>query len=116
MHGELLKTFKPALLGRVTLVPYYPLGDATMRSIVELQLNRIAGRLMENHRAVFHYDPELVAGMPPAARRWRAARNIDHILTGTLLPEMSANSRADGRGATHRWRPRVAGAGRGVSI
>jgi type VI secretion system protein VasG len=90
MHVELLKTFKPAFLGRVTLVPYYPLGDATMRSIVELQLNRIALRLMENHRAVFHYDPELVGGIAARCREVESgARNIDHILTGTLLPEMS---------------------------
>ena len=91
MHAELLKTFKPAFLGRVTLVPYYPLGDATMRSIIELQLARIGQRLMDNHRATFDYDPELVAGIAARCKEVESgARNIDHILTRTLLPEMSA--------------------------
>ncbi len=59
LHPELLKTFKPAFLGRVILVPYYPLGDEAMKSIVELQLGRIRRRVEENHRAEFQYDPEL---------------------------------------------------------
>lgn len=91
LHPELLKTFKPAFLGRVTLVPYFPLGDEAMRSIVELQLGRIRRRIEENHRAVFHYDPELVAGIAARCKEVESgARNIDHILTRTLLPELSA--------------------------
>jgi type VI secretion system protein VasG len=91
LHPELLKTFKPAFLGRVVLVPYFPLADDTMKRIVELQLGRIRRRVEENHRARFTYDPELIAGI---ARRCTevasGARNVDHILTRTLLPEMSA--------------------------
>src|SRR4029077_5579687 len=41
LRPELLKIFKPAFLGRVTLVPYFPLSDEIIRSIVELQLGRI---------------------------------------------------------------------------
>jgi len=91
LHPELLKTFKPAFLGRVTLVPYLPLSDASMRKIVELQLGRIRRRVAENHRAEFTYEAELVAGI--AARCTEVdtgARNVDHILTRTMLPEMSA--------------------------
>jgi type VI secretion system protein VasG len=91
LHPELLKTFKPAFLGRVTLVPYFPLGDDVMRSIVELQLGRIARRVQENHRAAFTYDPALVAGIAGRCTEVASgARNVDHILTRTLLPEMSA--------------------------
>ncbi len=91
LHPELLKTFKPAFLGRVALVPYFPLSDDVMRKIVQLQLGRIGRRVAENHRARFTYDPNLVAEI---ARRCTevesGARNIDHILTRTLLPELSA--------------------------
>jgi type VI secretion system protein VasG len=91
MHPELLKTFKPAFLGRVTMVPYFPLSDDAMRRIVVLQLDRIARRVAENHRAKFRYDPELVAGIAARCTEVESgARNVDHILTRTLLPEMSA--------------------------
>jgi len=91
LHPELLKTFKPAFLGRMTVVPYYTLPDEVIRQIVELQLGRIARRIRENHRASFEYAPELVQTI--AARCTEAdagARNVDHILTGSLLPELSA--------------------------
>jgi type VI secretion system protein VasG len=92
LHPELLKTFKPAFLGRVTLVPYYPLSDASMRKIVELQLGRIRRRILENHRAEFAYDQDLVAGIASRCTEVESgARNVDHILTRTLLPELSAN-------------------------
>jgi type VI secretion system protein VasG len=91
LHPELLKTFKPAFLGRVTLVPYYPLGDETMRKIVELQLGRIARRVKENHKAEFRFGAELVAGIASRCTEVSSgARNVDHILTRTLLPELSA--------------------------
>jgi len=91
LHPELLKTFKPAFLGRVAMVPYFPLTDDVMRSIVELQLGRIRRRVQENHRAAFNYDPELVAGIASRCTEVESgARNVDHILTRTLLPEMSA--------------------------
>jgi type VI secretion system protein VasG len=91
LHQELLKTFKPAFLGRVTLVPYYPLADDVMRRIVVLQLGRIARRVMENHRAKFVYDAELVAAIAGRCTEVESgARNVDHILTRTLLPEMAA--------------------------
>jgi type VI secretion system protein VasG len=90
LHPELLKTFKPAFLGRVTLVPYFPLTDEVLRSIVELQLGRIGRRVRENHRAAFHYDPALVAGIASRCTEVASgARNVDHILTRTLLPEIS---------------------------
>jgi len=91
LHSELLKTFKPAFLGRVTLVPYFPLADEVLRRIVVLQLDRIGRRLAENHRAKFHYDPALVAGIASRCTEVASgARNVDHILTRTLLPELSA--------------------------
>jgi type VI secretion system protein VasG len=91
LHPELMKSFKPAFLGRIVIVPYFPLGDATMGRIVELQLDRIRRRVEENHRAKFTYDPGLVSGIAKRCTEVdTGARNVDHILTRTLLPEMSA--------------------------
>jgi type VI secretion system protein VasG len=90
LRPDLLKIFKPAFLGRAIVVPYYPITDDIMKKIIELQLGRIRSRLMENHRAQFTYDPALVEEV---ARRCTevesGARNVDHILTRTLLPEIS---------------------------
>ena len=90
LRPDLLKVFKPAFLGRAIVVPYYPIADDIMHKIIELQLGRIRARLMENHRAQFTYDPALVDEI---ARRCTevesGARNVDHILTRTLLPEIS---------------------------
>ena len=90
LRPDLLKVFKPAFLGRAIIVPYYPIADDIMKKIIELQLGRIQRRLFENHRAQFSYDPALI---DEVARRCTevesGARNVDHILTRTLLPEIS---------------------------
>ena len=91
LHPELLDTFKPAFLGRVTLVPYFPLTDDVMRKIVELQLGRIRDRIGANHKAAFTYDEELLASIASRCTEVESgARNVDHILTRTMLPELSA--------------------------
>ncbi|MBV9967178.1 MAG: type VI secretion system ATPase TssH, partial [Alphaproteobacteria bacterium] len=88
---ELLKFFKPAFLGRVTLVPYLPLSDAVIRQIVELQLGRIRQRVHESYRAAFEYDPALVEAIAARCTETASgARNIEKILSRTLLPELSA--------------------------
>jgi type VI secretion system protein VasG len=90
LRPALLRAFKPAFLGRAIVVPYYPIGDEAMRRIIELQLGRIRTRLQDNNRVRFTYDDVLVAEI---ARRCTevesGARNVDHILTRTLLPEIS---------------------------
>jgi type VI secretion system protein VasG len=91
LRPDLLKTFKPAFLGRVTVVPYFPLSDDVMRSIVHLQLGRIGRRIKEHYRAAFDYAPEVVEGVVGRCRDVDSgARNVDHILTRSMLPELSA--------------------------
>jgi type VI secretion system protein VasG len=90
LRRDLLKSFKPALLGRMTVVPYFPLGDEVLRNIIRLQLKRIAERVRHNHRAAFSYDEALVETIVGRCKEVESgARNVDHILTGTLLPELS---------------------------
>jgi type VI secretion system protein VasG len=90
LRPELLKVFKPAFLGRLIAVPYYPIGDATMRQIVRLQLDRIGERVRTNHRADFAYSDDLVDVIAGRCKEVDSgARNVDHILTRSLLPEIS---------------------------
>jgi len=90
LKQELLKYFKPAFLGRMVLVPYQPLGDNQIKDIVRLKLNKLGERFIENHRAVFSYDENIIDAIT-----WRCtevdsgARNIDHILTQSILPTLS---------------------------
>jgi type VI secretion system protein VasG len=102
LRPDLLKAFKPALLGRLTVVPYYPLSDEMLRTIIQLQLGRIASRVRENHRAEFGYDEGLIATIAGRCKDVESgARNDDHILTGTLLPELAGvilSRLAEGRG------------------
>ena len=91
LQGELLKFFRPAFLGRVTLVPYLPLPDAIIRQIVVLQLGQIERRVQDAYGAAFSYEPAVVEAI--AARCTESAsgaRNVESILARTLLPELSA--------------------------
>ena len=89
-HEELLKTFKPAFLGRLDLVPYYPLAEEVMKQIAELKLGKIRSRIRDSYRADFSYSPELVQEITDRCQEVETgARNIDHILTRTLLPELA---------------------------
>jgi type VI secretion system protein VasG len=90
VRPALLRHFKPALLGRLVVVPYYPLGDAEIRDIVELKLARVRLRLRESHGADLTYGQELVEAVAARCTEGDSgARNVDHILTQTLLPELS---------------------------
>jgi type VI secretion system protein VasG len=91
LRPELLKVFKPAFLGRLTLVPYFPLSEGIIRRIVELQLGRIVDRVAENYRATLDYAPELVDVIAARCRESDSgARNVEQILAHGLLPELSA--------------------------
>jgi type VI secretion system protein VasG len=101
LRPELMKYFKPAFLGRVTLVPYFPLSDDIIRKIVELQLGRVRRRVHETYRAEFEYDPILTETIASRCTESASgARNIENILSRTLLPELSEEvlaRLADGR-------------------
>jgi type VI secretion system protein VasG len=91
LRPELMKYFRPAFLGRVTLVPYFPLSDAIIRQIVDLQLARIRRRVWDSYRAAFHYDESVAETIAARCKESSSgARNIENILSRTLLPELSA--------------------------
>jgi type VI secretion system protein VasG len=90
IRPELVKAFKPALLGRMTIAPYYPISDDILKLIIKLQLSKIAERIFTNHKAQFTYDDSVIEAV---AKRCTdvdsGARNVFNILNGTMLPEMS---------------------------
>jgi type VI secretion system protein VasG len=90
LRPALLRQFSPAFLGRLVVVPYYPLGDRQIRGIVELKLAKLADRFRANHNARFTWDERLVELITARCTEVDSgARNIDYILTQTLLPELS---------------------------
>jgi type VI secretion system protein VasG len=90
LRPELLKTFPPALLGRIVAIPYYPLSDDMLSGIVRLHLDRIARRIRENHEAAFVYDDAVVAHIVSRCNDPDSGgRMIDNIITNTLLPALS---------------------------
>lgn len=90
VRPELVDFFAPALLGRMTIVPYYPLSDETMKGIIKLQLGRISERISENYGATFTYDEALVGEVIRRCKEADSgARNIDRILSGTVLPDLA---------------------------
>lgn len=92
LRPVLMKTFKPAFLGRMKVVPYYPISDEVLAHIIELKLGRIRDSVAANHRAAFSWDPTLVdAVLQRCTEVDSGARNVDHILNGTLLPEIASS-------------------------
>ncbi|MFY3284594.1 type VI secretion system ATPase TssH [Achromobacter xylosoxidans] len=87
---QLYKAFKPAFLGRMKTIAYYPVDDDALARIIGLKLARIAERVQANHRAVFDWDDALVeAVLARCTEVDTGARNVDHILNGTLLPQIA---------------------------
>jgi type VI secretion system protein VasG len=89
LRPALQRHFRPALLARLVVVPYYPLGDEQVRRIVELKLKSIQQRIRDNHAAELTFDNRLVDSLAKNCNAESGAREIDRILTQGLLPELS---------------------------
>jgi type VI secretion system protein VasG len=90
LREPLLKVFPPALLGRLVVIPYYPLNDQMIGAIVKLQLGRIAKRIRDNHKIPFTYDDAVVKLISSRCTELASGgRMIDAILTNTVLPKIS---------------------------
>ncbi len=90
LRKDLQNHFKPSFLGRLKVIPYLPIKDETMKKIVRLKLDRIVARMKENRNITFTYGDDIVDSIAGRCTEVDSgARNVDHILTNTLLPEMS---------------------------
>jgi type VI secretion system protein VasG len=90
LREPLLKVFPPALLGRLVVIPYYPLNDQMIGAIARLQLGRIEKRIRENHKVPFTYEDAVIKLIASRCTELESGgRMIDAILTNTVLPKIS---------------------------
>ena len=90
LRDPLLKVFPAALLGRLVVIPYYPLSDDMLANIIRLQLGRIQKRIAEQHKIPFVFDDAVVKLIASRCNELESgARVVDAILTNTMLPKIS---------------------------
>jgi len=90
IHQALAEHFQPALLGRMKVIPFYPLRQEPMKGIVRLKLNKIDRRLRAAHKMAFEYGEEVVERIAERCTQVDlGARNIDFIIDKNVLPEAS---------------------------
>lgn len=82
--------FKPALLARMTVLPYLTLKTDILKDIVVLKLNKLANRLAETHKMKLTYADDVVNQIAARCTEVETgARNIDYIVSGSIMPRMS---------------------------
>jgi type VI secretion system protein VasG len=87
---ELNKVFKPAFLGRLVIIPFYPVRDEALKQIIRLKLAKVQKRIAENHKIDLSYEPAVVEAIAGRCTEVESgARNVDNILTNTVLPDIS---------------------------
>ena len=90
IRPALSQWFKPALLARMEIVPFLTLAPEFLADIVRLKLRKVANRLRESHKMALEIDPRMVDVIASRCTEVETgARNIDHIITQTLLPMLS---------------------------
>lgn len=88
---QLLRYFKPAFLGRSTIIPYYPLGDEDLMKICQINMRRIEKRVRQSYNAQFTYDEDVLLHIVARSQEVdTGARNIENILTRSMLPELAS--------------------------
>ena len=101
LKPELDKVFKPAFLGRMVIIPYFPVRDEALKQIVRLKVGKLERRLQDTHRMALLHDETLVDAVAARCTEVESgARNVDNILTNSLMPEISRlllEAVADGR-------------------
>src|SRR6185437_12757282 len=90
LKPELNKIFKPAFMGRMIVIPYFPVRDEALKKIVLLKVGKIQRRLFEIHRITMKLDDAVIDEVAKRCTEVESgARNVDNILTNTMLPEIS---------------------------
>lgn len=86
----LLQVFPAALLGRLVVVPYFPISDTMLEQIIRLQIERIQQRIRERHDAIFEFGGDVVDLIRRRCSEVESgARMIDGMLTQNLLPRLA---------------------------
>jgi type VI secretion system protein VasG len=90
LKPELDGVFKPAFLGRTVIIPYFPIRDEALRRIIHLKVGKVQRRLRETHRVELELDDAVIEAIAARCTEVESgARNVDNLLTNSLLPELS---------------------------
>ena len=90
IHQDLVGHFKPALLARMTIVPYTSLCKDALERITRMKLNALGERLRDNNGITLRYSDDLVKTIVQRCSEVdTGARNIDHILAANVLPQLA---------------------------
>jgi type VI secretion system protein VasG len=90
LKPELDLIFKPAFLGRMVIIPYFPVRDENLKQIIRLKLGKVQRRMQATHRLGLDFGEELIDAVAARCTEVESgARNVDNILTNTLLPDLS---------------------------
>jgi type VI secretion system protein VasG len=90
LKPELDGVFKPAFLGRTVIIPYFPIRDEALRRIIHLKVGKVRRRLRETHRVELELDDGVTDAIAARCTEVESgARNVDNLLTNSLLPELS---------------------------
>ncbi len=88
---HLLRYFKPAFLGRSTVIPYYPLADEDLMKISKINMRRIEKRVRSTYNAAFTYEEDVLLHIVARSQEVdTGARNIENILTRSMLPQLAS--------------------------
>ncbi|WP_050925407.1 AAA family ATPase, partial [Vibrio harveyi] len=90
IRPDLQRYFKPAFLGRTTIVPYYPLNDDELAKITEIALNRIRKKLAEQYQASFTWDAGFVdLVVSKNTDPTTGGRAVEQIINRSLMPKLA---------------------------
>lgn len=90
IRPELLEDFRPAFLGRSTIVPYFPLSQEVLSKIIAINLNKIEKRLMDHYKAKMIYGDEVMSYLlEKCTDPDTGARNAENVINKSLLPVIS---------------------------
>lgn len=90
IRPQLSAHFKPALLARMNILPFFTIDQSAMKMITDLKLNKIKRQLHDTHHMELVFAPTVTDAIAARCTEVETgARNIDHIIRGSLLPQMS---------------------------
>ncbi len=92
IRPTLSRHFQPALLARMSIVPFAPIGPEAMRAITRLKLGKLVDRVERSHALRASFSDELVEQLAQRCTESETgARNIDHVLRGSLMPALATS-------------------------
>ena len=87
---DLVNHFKPALVGRMSVIPYTPLNRSNLEVIVKLKTNKIVKRFKENYGSELELSENVLEKITDSCMDVESgARNVDNIINNDLLPKLS---------------------------